>query len=222
MYVKKVVVVVVIVILAVLVCFISFGDELRMEFANQRAIKKINKAMEMSLNLQSASMETNILKGSYYPDENPPQKIQTDFEVKKPNKDKNSRNINFNVTFYYADYQKEVSNVTNYEGIYLNVYYPYSKYNEIDQEKVKSIKVNKVENGREYIVRYNGSHISRRMEWEYCKVESDLEYFLINKEGVIIDYKSETHYKQQDQNTSEWVDGESYLHVKLKDYTLIK
>lgn len=219
---KKIIIIIVMFILAILVCLISFGDSLKAEFATNSAIKKLNNAMEMSLNLKSASMETNILKGSYYPDENPPQKILTDFEVKKPNKDKNSRNINFDVIFYYADQQKEVSNITNYEGIYLNVYYPYSKYNEIDKEKVKSIKVNKVENGTEYIVHYNGSHLSRRLEWEYCKVESDYEYFLINKDGVILDYISETHYKQQDKDTSEWTDGESYLNVKLKDYTLIK
>ena len=97
---KKFVIIVVILILAILVCLISFGDGLKEEFTTNSAIKKINKAMEMSLNLESASMETNILKGSYYPDENPPQRILTEFEVKKPNKDKGSRNINFNITFY--------------------------------------------------------------------------------------------------------------------------
>lgn len=221
MNVKKIVVIVVIVILAMLVCLISFGDGLREDFTNQRAIKKINKAMEMSLNLKSANLETNILEGSYYP-KDAPQKIETSFKVDKPNKDKSTRNIAFDIIFYYADHPKEINNVTNYEGIYLNVYYPYSRYNEINKEKVESIKVNKVDTGTEYLVYYKGSHLSRRAEWEYCKVESDYEYFLINEEGVIIDYKSDTHYKQKDEKNSNWINGESYLHVQLKDYTLLQ
>ncbi len=221
MNVKKFVVTVVIIILTLLICFIFFGDGLREDFTNQRAIKKINKAMEMSLNLESANLETNILEGSYYPTD-APQKIETSFNVDKPNKDKSTRNIAFDITFYYTDHQKEVSNVTNYEGIYLNMYYPYSRYNEIDKEKVESIKVNEVKAGTEYLVYYKGSHLSRRAEWEYCKVESDYEYFLVNEEGVITDYKSDTHYKQKDEKNSNWINGESYLQVQLKDYTLLQ
>jgi hypothetical protein len=60
------------------------------------------------------------------------------------------------------------------------------------------------------------------MEWEYCKVQSDYEYFLIDKNDVILQYISETRFKQKDERASDWVDGKSYLKVELKDYTLVK
>ncbi|WP_312355005.1 hypothetical protein [Aminipila sp.] len=218
---KKAAAIIAIFILAVLACMFFFGGNIKQYVVRQGAIDQINKSLEMSLNLKSGNLETEILEGSYYP-KDAPREIQTTFEVDKPNKDKNTRNINFDVVFTYASGQKDVSNITNYEGLYLNIYYPFSRYNKINEETVKSVEVNKTAKGKEYIIYYKDSHLSRRMEWEYCKVQSDYEYFLIDKNDVILQYISETRFKQEDDRASDWVDGKSYLKVELKDYTLVK
>lgn len=217
---KSAIIIKIIAIFALVLFIVLFGSDIKESFQNHRTIKTINKAMEMSLNLGSGSIETNILEGNHFLDEEL-NKVEAEFNVNNPNKDKKTRNIDFNVIFTYADRQEEVNNVTNYEGIYLNLYYPYTKYNEINSKEVKYLTVNNVDKGKEYFVYYNGSHISSRVEWKYYKVESDYEYFLINDDGVIIEYERDTHYKQKEKKNSKWVDGESHFNVKLKDYTLL-
>lgn len=207
-------------VLIVLMCMTSCGDKDKISFSEKRAIDKINKSLEMSLNLKSASIETNILEDSYHP-EGDLVKVETEFNVEKPIKDKNARNIEFNVLFTYEDRQDHVKSYTNYEGIYLNIYYPYPKYNKIESDTVKSVEVSDIDSGKQYIVYYKKTHLSRRVEWEYCKVEEDYETFVIDDEGVIIEYKSNTCYKQKDKNTSTWIDGKSQLDVKLKEYSLL-
>lgn len=183
------------------------------------AIGDINKALEKSLELKSGSIETNITAGSYYPKE-APMTVTLDFESEEKSKDKDKRNIEFEAFFTYKDSTDEVKNLTNYEGMYLNTYYPYPRYNTVRSESVESITADETDDGTAYYVYYSDSHMSRREEWAFCKVTKDYEYFLIDDDGVITEYSSHTYFQEEDKKTSKWIDGESRLSVKLKEYTL--
>ncbi|MFV0516906.1 MAG: hypothetical protein ACK5MV_05885 [Aminipila sp.] len=202
------------VLLTLTFSFTACGDP-----GTKSSAKKINAALEKSIEIKSGSIETNILEGSYYP-KDAPNKIVSDFENLNSKKEKDERNIEFDVTFYYSDREKEVSNRTNYEGLYLNVYYPYERYNKINVDRVEKIVSEKNENGTTYYVYYNGSHLSRREEWADCKVIKDFEYFFIDKEGIITAYTSETSYRIQDKDSQKWSDGKSRLSVKLENYEI--
>ncbi len=207
-------------VFTMVMCMTSCGNEDKIGFTEKRNIEKINKALEMSYQLKSGEIETNILEGSFYPKKDV-RKINASFNKDNENKDKEEKNIEFSILFTYDDKQEQVTNLTNYEGIFLNAYYPYDKYNKIENKAVKSVTVNELASGKEYIVLYKGSHFSRRMEWEYCKVEDDYETFLINEDGIIVEYKSETTYKREDSDNSQWVESKSQLSVNLNDYKLL-
>lgn len=185
-----------------------------------RLSHKINKALEKSSTIKKMYLVTEVQEGSMYPEDAAPQML-TNFVAQKP-KSRENTNLEFSYKAFYKDGRvEEVENVTSYEGLYMNAYYPFMHYNRVNRKSVSSIEVKNLRKGAvAYTVHYKKSHFSRRMEWEYSKIKSDYEYFVIDKRGVVIEYISAAEFKEQDEKTGKWSDGSSYLHVKVSSYEL--
>lgn len=185
-----------------------------------RLTHKINKALEKATTIKKMYIITEVEEGSLYPKDAAPQML-TNFVAKKP-KSKENTNLDFSYKAFYKDGTvKEVENVTSYEGLYMNSCYPFMHYNRVNKKSVSSVEVKNLRKGAvAYTVHYKKSHFSRRMEWEYCKIKSDYEYFIIDKHGVIVEYISAAEFKEQDEKTGKWNDRSSYLHVKVGGYEL--
>lgn len=194
------------------VFFKSYDDGTYTKNGDIKAISKIiNKSLEKSTSIVKGKLDTEILEGSYSPME-APDSISTVFTV---DTEKEGANLSFEAVYKRGVKEETVSTETAYEGLYLNTYYPYLQFNEINPKKVDSVKVKRLAEGTRYELAYNQTHESRRMEWAYCDVTKDYEVFLIDENGVIIRYESTAYF-----NTTDGNKGKSSLNVNLSDYEL--
>ncbi len=184
-----------------------------------KAVKALNGSLDASMELASGQFVTKITPGSYYP-EDAPESIFTSINYMEDIKD--NQNVKFNIKEVYSDGRsKSVNNRAQIDSIFLNIYYPYVKYNSLEVKQISQVDVKHYEGGyTSYIFYFKGDHLSRRMEWNYTKVKRDYEYFLINEDGIITRYISETDFVYDQDGPYKGTEGKSKLRVDLKKYTL--
>lgn len=203
---------------ALLLIMTSCGSD-GLDKESSKTVEQINKAMERSIELTKGSLETNVTQGDFYKDIYA-EKMLLEFEVAEANKDKSKQSLAFKAVFTYGGIENKVENVASYEGIYLNLFYPYLRYNKINTERVESVTTEKTDEGTEYFVYYKDSHRSRRIEWDAGNVIQDYEYFMIDNEGVIVEYESNIDFEYTDEGSEETLQEKSIINVKLTEYSL--
>ncbi len=155
----------------------------------------LNKSIKRGVTLKNLQLVTEISKDVMYP-QDPPTQILSNYEAIVKNSD-SFKNLKFSYRAFYADGRvDEVENQTSYKGFYLNVFYPCIQYNEIHPKRIKKIKVKRDDNLTKYIITYKDTHYSRRYEWEYAKVLEDHEVFVIDEDGIIVDYQAITEWEK--------------------------
>lgn len=179
----------------------------------EKIANDVDKALENSVKIGSGYLETEILKGSYAMEKSA-NKITAAFSVDTETKEE--ANVNINAKYYYNETVENLDVTSRHYGLYLNLYYPYTESHAITRKSVKSIEVEKIKEGTRYTISYDGSHLSRRLEWEYCQVKNDYEIYVIDENGVITRYESVTYFDSQG-----GVPGKSGVTTKLSDYELL-